>query len=326
MDYQIITAEQIFVPETCFRECHASTVCILPNGEIGAAWFGGDHEKADNVAIWFSRREPAGWTFPAKAADVEGIPCWNPVLFVSGEKTTLFFKAGKQIPEWKTFTAESLDSGASWSAPRELVPGDTGGRGPVKNKCIVLADGAVLAPASTETKTTWNCFADRSEDGGKTWRRSADFPLDRTGLKGKGIIQPTFWQDDSGMVHAFMRSTEDAIFCSRSSDGGRTWAEAVPTRLPNNCSGIDLTRLADGRIALVCNPVAGDDRSPVSLLLSEDNGENWSRPQAIEQGEGEYSYPAVISQGTELYLTYTRRRKTIMFWHLRLPEAAAGCR
>ena len=65
----------------------------------------------------------------------------------------------------------SSDSGESWSEERELVPGDFGGRGPVKNKCLVLKDKSILAPASTE-QDGWNCFTDRSFDQGKTWIRS----------------------------------------------------------------------------------------------------------------------------------------------------------
>jgi len=60
----------------------------------------------------------------------------------------------------------SLDASV-WSQPGELVPGDIGGRGPVKNKLIKLQNGDWLAPASIETNTLWVCFVDRSSDQGK---------------------------------------------------------------------------------------------------------------------------------------------------------------
>ncbi len=59
----------------------------------------------------------------------------------------LWFKVGPQIPAWRTYTAVSTDEGESWSEPAPLVPGDAGGRGPVKNKPLILGDGAWLAGA-----------------------------------------------------------------------------------------------------------------------------------------------------------------------------------
>ena len=328
MHLQIISHQLIFVPEAAgFKQCHASTVVLLPDGEIACAWFGGDHEKAPNVCIWFSRRDSAGiWSAPVKAADGCGTPCWNPVLFFHDGSLMLFYKLGGEIPCWRTMVRRSADRGRTWDAARELVPGDTGGRGPVKNKCILLADGSLLAPASTEDGG-WNCFADRSCDGGTVWHRSANVPLDRSRLTGSGIIQPTLWQDDSGIVHMLARSSEGFLFRSDSEDGGMHWSEAAATSLPNNNSGVDLTRLSDGRLVLAFNPVSGNwaPRSPIALAVSGDNGSSWSEPLVLEhvccdrnQPDSEFSYPAIVSRQTEIFLTYTWKRQSIAFWHLRL--------
>jgi predicted neuraminidase len=79
-----------------------------------------------------------------------GEPHWNPVLFHDQERSRvlLYFKVGWTIKKWETFVTESTDDGRTWSEPVELVPGDHGGRGPVKNKLIVLADGDSLAHAN----------------------------------------------------------------------------------------------------------------------------------------------------------------------------------
>ena len=201
MKYRIIDHQHIFEENTKFAQCHASTVCSLSDGSVAAAWFGGTQESAPDVAIWFSRRKDGVWSEPVKAADAENVPCWNPVLFADGDRLLLFYKVGNRIPNWQTMVKESTDFGESWSCARELVSGDFGGRGPVKNKCIHLSDGAILAGASTE-EGSWDSFADRSEDGGKTWRRSENIRIDHGALKGKGIIQPTLWQSDDGGVGA----------------------------------------------------------------------------------------------------------------------------
>lgn len=166
ISYQVLEHQHIFEEKRWFLQCHASTICRLPDGTLGVAWFAGSHEKAPDVAIWFSKKRENGWSDPVKIADREGIPCWNPVLLAQGKLLTLFYKVGNEIPYWQTMAKTSSDSGESWSEERELVPGDFGGRGPVKNKCLVLKDKSILAPASTE-QDGWNCFTDRSFDQGK---------------------------------------------------------------------------------------------------------------------------------------------------------------
>ena len=326
MRYQVIRHEHIFTPEKWFKQCHASTLCILSDGTLAAAWFGGDHEKAPNVAIWFSKCPQDGkWSEPVKVADRENIPLWNPVLYADRDRLMLFYKVGKEIPTWQTMVKVSLDGGETWSEEEEAVPGDVGGRGPVKNKCIMLHDGTVLAPASTELNG-WNAFTDRSEDGGRTWARSADIVIDRTENKDAGIIQPTLWQNDSGTVYMLLRSNTGDIYKSCSEDGGRTWSKAEKTALPNNNCGIDVVRMENGNLVLVYNPIRGNwaARTPIAFSVSEDNGETWSEPQILDHQpcdennvNKEFSYPAVLTKGQDIFITYTWKRQTIAFWQIR---------
>ncbi|WP_176722259.1 exo-alpha-sialidase, partial [Candidatus Thiosymbion oneisti] len=62
-------------------------------------------------------------------------PHWNPVLFAPRDSPTmLFFKEGCRCDHWRTWVTKSFDDGISWEKPSELVPGDMGGRGPVKTQ------------------------------------------------------------------------------------------------------------------------------------------------------------------------------------------------
>lgn len=327
MKYYVVAHQHIFRPEELYLECHASTLECLPDGTIVAAWFGGTKEKNDDVAIWVSRYRNGKWEPQRVAADVKDVPCWNPVLFDAGDRLVLYYKVGKTIQKWQTLYTESYDGGVTWTEGRELVPGDFGGRGPVKNKPIRLSDGAILAPASIETETSWDCFTDRSEDNGRTWQASAYVPLDHEALQYKGIIQPTLWEDDDHVVHMFTRSTEGAIYHAASYDMGRSWQKAEPSGLPNNNSGIDLVRMEDGRLALIYNPVSGARgvRTPICFKISEDNGQTWSPDYyldhfPVEQKErfATFAYPAVISRGNHLLITYTWKRETIAFWDIEL--------
>jgi len=309
----------IFEDARPFAQCHASTLVETADGSLLAAWFGGTKEKNPDVAIWLSRRAPNAdqWSEPVRVAKTSETAHWNPVLFRdAADKIHLFFKVGIDVPSWATWWMTSADNGATWSAPAELVPGDIGGRGPVKNKAIILHDGSWLAPASTEVGGKWEPFADRSVDDGKTWERTRSFEVDAGVLPGKGAIQPTFWESAPFNVHALMRTTGGWIARADSLDGGRSWSQAYPTNLPNNNSGIDATRLDDGRVLLVYNPIGVNwgDRTPLTLAVSADNALTFRNIAHLETGEGEYSYPAIVKTSKGVAISYTWRRERVRCW------------
>jgi predicted neuraminidase len=328
-----VRREFVVVDDPRFAECHASTVLRLGDGRLLAAWFGGRKEGAGDVAIWLARRTPGrGWTRPVKVADEDGLPHWNPVLFRApgDDEISLFYKVGHRITAWQTMVIRSGDDGYTWTDPAELVPGDTGGRGPAKNKPIVLADGTWVAPASIERAHTWDAYADLSYDRGRSWRHSRLVPLDHDTFAGKGVIQPALWESAPGVVHMLLRSTSGWVCRSDSLDGGRTWSPAAPTSLPNNNSGIDLTRLADGRLVCVHNPVGASwgPRTPLAAAISADDGRSWGHSVTLEGDpgeEGELSYPAVVADGEGFLCTYTWRRRGIALARV-APEAPAAAR
>lgn len=311
---KIIRQEFIYTPENrIINSCHASTIVLLPCGDLLAAWFGGERESAGDVEIWSARRHNGVWSDAVMLSEPSDTACWNPVLYADGNDVTLFYKRGDRIFRWKTFVRRSHDGGITWNGETELVQGDTGGRGPVKNKPIKLSDGSLLSPASheSEDKARWDAFTDRSADGGLTWTASGYIKTEPY----VRLIQPALWESMPGHIHMMLRSDSSFIYRADSVDYGQTWLPGYRTELPNNNSGIDVVKTKDGRLALVCNPVASNwgKRSPLSLLSSSDNGISWSEPLNLAEGEGEYSYPAIICTDGHLHITFTWQRKTIMY-------------
>jgi hypothetical protein len=138
-DKCIIKSEFIYQQgDVSFPSCHASTIAQTSDGLI-AAWFGGTAEKNPDVGIWISRFTDGRWSKPEEAAN--GIrngkryPCWNPVLFNSGEEILLFYKVGPSPSTWWGELITSSDNGISWSASKRLPEGIIG---PVKNKPVML--------------------------------------------------------------------------------------------------------------------------------------------------------------------------------------------
>jgi len=115
------------------------------------------------------------------------------------------------------------------------------------------------------------------------------------------------------------RRRKGNVWSTWSSDHGRTWSPLASTGLPNPSSGTDAVTLADGRQLLVYNhrqrpsedaPIA-DSRGILNVAVSDD-GVHWQAALVLEDGDGEYSYPAVIQTADRLlHITYTWNRKRI---------------
>lgn len=311
--------EHIFGEKRPFKQCHASTLIGLKNGRYLFAWFAGTEEKNNDVGIWMAEGTTGNWSAPHLAVKIRNEPHWNPVLFKTSDgKIFLFFKVGKEIDYWETWMMESADEGKTWSQPRELVKGNKGGRGPVRNQPIVLSNGDWLAPASIERNRVWNAFVDRSEDNGKTWTASDTLSIDRKIIVGEGIIQPALWESQPGNVHMLLRSSAGSICRSDSKDYGKTWGPVYKTDLPNNNSGIDVAQISGDTIAVIFNPVSENwgDRFPISVAVSTDNGKSWPYHFDIEKGQGEdeLSYPDMFYENGNLVACYTWNRQSIAFW------------
>ncbi|POH69928.1 MULTISPECIES: sialidase family protein [Cryobacterium] len=331
-------------------QCHASTVLAVGSSLL-CAWFAGSAEGSPDNGIFVAVREPGGsWGDPRPVVGTgdtaDAVAHWNPVLAHAADGSVwLFFKRGPRISEWSTWLCTSADDGASWTEPREVVPGDTGGRGPVKNPPVRAADGAWLAPASIESwapnGAIWASFVDRSTDDGRTWNR-VDIPVDRAQLSGAGVIQPALWVTGD-TVGALLRSSEGHAYLAFSPDNGRTFTTAVPSTLPNNNSGLTVTQLPDGTLACVHNPTGTSwgARCPLAVSVSRD-GLHWQTVAIVDDGRmplggftpslpeasgtgfdphdsgvrtdgtGEYSYPAAVVCDDDLFITYTWQRRGIV--------------
>lgn len=306
----IVKSEFIYQPEDVnFPGCHASTITETRDGLL-AAWFGGTAEKNPDVTIWISHFVGGKWSVPVEVANGvqhkdKRYPCWNPVLFTSVNKVLLFYKVGPSPSTWWGELITSGDNGKTWSAscrlPEDII-------GPVKNKPVLLNNGELICPSSTENDG-WRVHMEFTSDNGKTWERTS--PLNEKNL---GVIQPSVLTYPSGMIQILCRSRQSQILTSWSKDNGKHWSELVPFGLPNPNSGIDAVTLKDGRQLLVYNHLTSG-RNMLNVAISDD-GNTWKAAALLENDQkgSEYSYPAVIQTSDGLvHITYTWKRKLIKY-------------
>lgn len=310
-----IVKDEFIYDKAPYPECHAATISETPQGLV-ASWFGGTKERNPDVCIWVSRLVNGKWTEGINVAngiqnDTLRYACWNPVLYqVPGDKLLLFYKIGPSPAKWKGYMKTSDDGGISWSAQTALPDGFLG---PIKNKPILLKDGTLLNPVSTEGKA-WQVHFEASHDFGKTWTMIGPIS-DGKELK---AIQPSILIHKDGRLQVLCRSQNRAILTAWSKDNGQTWSPLEKTTIPNNNSGTDAVTLKDGRQLLVYNHVlppgtlAKGARTPLNVAISKD-GVSWYAAAILEDSPiSQYSYPSVIQSADGLvHVVYTWRRQKI---------------
>jgi alpha-L-rhamnosidase len=301
-----------------YPESHASTIAQAADGHLVASWFGGTKERNPDVCIWVSHYENGKWTPGMNVAngivnDTLRFACWNPVLYqVPGGDLQLYYKVGPNVGGWKGKMLTSKDGGRTWSSPIDLPKGFLG---PIKNKPVLLKDGTLIAPSSTEDHG-WKVHFETTKDFGKTWKYIGPINDGKT----LNTIQPSVLIHKNGDLQVLCRTQERAIAESWSKDGGKTWSSMQKSALPNNNSGTDAVTLKDGRFALIYNHVLPNDtlkrgkgeRNPLNLAISED-GKTWYAALVVEDSPiSQYSYPSIIQSSDGLiHIVYTWRRKAI---------------
>ena len=332
-------------------DSHASTLVELRNGDILVAYFSGPWEGDSHVKIYGARLHQGSWSEPFELARTKGVACWNPVLFHTQDgKLWLYYKTGTHPSTWTGLRKVSTDEGQTWSSAEALPEGILG---PVKDKPFILSNGTIISGSSVE-HGSWDVWIERSSDGGKSWTKAGPITLNETedqpdaeflaanqrapdgpdaavktklyvpASKTVGIIQPTIVELAPHHLRLFARSKSRAarIAVADSMDDGKNWTQARFLALPNPNSGLDAVRLRDGRIVLIYNH-STNARTPLVLAVSRD-GEHFMRFRTLEDGPGQYSYPAIVQAANgDLLMTYSWRRKTIKFVRLPLSDVPA---
>lgn len=317
-----VTKEFVYT-QAEFPSCHAATIVEYPQGQLTVAFFGGEHENADDVCIWLSRKAMSDtvWSPLENVAGDKTVACWNPVLYACEDgRMLLFYKVGKNVPSWVGRVKTSYDGGKTWPEEYEFPEGMVGA---VKNKPVRLPSGRVISPSSIELPKNlpgqkWFAHFELSDDDAKTWRKVGPVASADT----INVIQPSIILHKDGSIEALMRSKNSKVASCISRDGGETWSDIELIDFPNNNSGLDAVTLPDGRFAMVCNPV-GDRhgvRYPLAVYVSED-ARNWEELVTLETEpcDAGYCYPSMIvgSDGA-LHIIYTWDRKLIRYARVEL--------
>lgn len=308
---------------------HAASLTELADGRLALAWYAGKHEAAADVKIWFSVRDPSGWSTPRVVATREDTTAavgakvkalGNPVLSRIGRRLHLWYVAvsvGGWSGSWISYKF-SDDGGINWSTAERLATSPFFNLGTlVRNSPVALIDGGLGLPIYQEL------FSQRAE-----WLRVAHDGriLGKSRLPSStSAIQPAAVAIDGRDGLALLRTADKHYFATMVSvthDAGATWEQSTTLPIENHNTSLALLRLRSGQLLLAANPQRG--RYVLQLFKSGDNGRNWQPGRIIERDSNEhaeYSYPSLLqSADGRIHLTYTFQFNSIA--HVSFTEAA----
>jgi len=264
------------LPSLCVQN-HAAFLHRGADGILQCAWFAGGLEGKADICIYRSclDEEKGLWSPPEALSNDPQRSEQNPVLFASGDARTLLFHTaqpgGNQdqcIVRMRALGHQPVDLGLPMGSFVRACP-------------LTRADGAWLLPLHHCTHVPGARWTGRhdyaavaiSHDKGKSW-------LCRDVPQSTGCVHMTLVPAGGDRILAFFRRRQaDYVYMTASDDGGESWAVPQATNIPNNNSSISAAALADGRIALVCNPVNAEMSSARRQSLYDELGSD-SRPEA----------------------------------------------
>ena len=219
----------------------------------------------------------------------------------------------------------SKDEGLTWSEPLRITNPDEcycfeNGHG------ITLKSGRILLPMAYHrydpkgyggTSIYGVITFYMSDDDGYTWfegpQRVYGLPEDVTET---GLQEPAPYQTESGRIRVFCRTDLGVQYETYSDDDGMTWSPAVPNRrLSSPCSPMVMKRAGKYTVAVMnpipryngrdlCSPfTGGDDRNPLVVLISEDDGATFSKIKMIDPRVGG-QYPDLFDGGDYFLVGY----------------------
>lgn len=287
-----------------------ASIEVTRGGRIFSCFYsGGVREEIGNYSMVVTSEDGVNFTEPIAVAYVEGHRCYDPCLWIDPFGRLWF--TWSITPEEKLYAAVCDDPDAdelSFSEP--FIVGEE----VMMNKPTVTRAGEWLFPISVwkenfrkalsgavDNDKSRLAYAYKSTDNGKSFVR-----LGGVDAPERSFDEHVIFEHKDGRLAMFIR-TLYGIAVSYSTDGGKSWSDAVDSGLGGPCSRFAIRRLRSGRVLLI-NHVDFDGRNNLTALLSEDDGKSFPYKLLLD-GRSEVSYPDFKeADDGYIYVAYDRER------------------
>lgn len=276
---------------------HAATLVELNDGRLRAFWFSGSREGAADVTINSAVYDPQTGTWgeehivTGREDTQRGLHRYiakvgNPVVARAANGELWLFYVTVSLGGWAGSSITlmtSNDEGEHWSAPRRLITSPFINLSTlVKGAPFFYADGTMGLPVYHE-------FITKFPEILRLDRNARVLDKQRLLAGGQGALQPVVLVRDKKTALVLNRyagrDAEKRVITLATNDGGRRWQAPQKSILRNPDAALTALALEDGRLLVVLNNQEYG-RTSLSLMLSDDGGENWRELTRLEEMNG----------------------------------------
>lgn len=216
----------------------------------------------------------------------------------------LFFAKNDRPGPIMMYMKRSFDEGLTWEQPRNITP-IYGNYVTANDRAIMLSSGRLFIPIAGVTSAVpgvSGAYSIYSDDEGVTWSIGQFVNLSSSWIASEPVAVEL--RDKRTMM---LVRTSQGLYKVYSSDGGATWGTAMKLDIQNTLSApamIKRVPYQDGdRLVLVYNSTSTNQRSQLSMAVSNDEGETWGNIVNLESGLVS-AYPSLLASNGELLITY----------------------
>ncbi|MBP1996301.1 exo-alpha-sialidase [Paenibacillus eucommiae] len=199
----------------------------------------------------------------------------------------------------------SFDEGRTWSAPLNMTP-YAGYQVTANDRAVILSSGRIILPLGGNTEAIpgkVGAFTIYSDDEGETWE-FGDFVNLTEGYP----AEPVLVELKDHRVMMLIRTTLGHIYKAYSEDGGITWGDPIETDLQSPYAPYMIKRIPDngiGPLLLIWNNSPTEERRPLTMAVSNDEGETWENFIDVEPLNGviNVAYPSLTTYRDEVLIT-----------------------
>ncbi|MBP1994488.1 sialidase family protein [Paenibacillus eucommiae] len=217
----------------------------------------------------------------------------------------LFFAKQDDSAHIYMYMIRSYDEGRTWDEPLQMTP-LAGFQTTANDRAVVLSSGRIIIPLGGDTESIpgkVGAFTIYSDDEGETWQ-FGDFVNWTTGYPAEPVLVEL--KDHRLMI--LIRTMQGHIIKAYSEDEGETWGEPIITDLQSPYAPHMIKRIPDngmGPLLLIWNNSPTEDRRPLTMAVSNDEGETWTNFLNLEPtNTGVYAYPSLTTYRDEVLITY----------------------
>ena len=242
----------------------------------------------------------------------------HPNLIRLSENEILFSYVGwDSDTNRNVFMRRSLDNGGTWGEQVQIS--EPGWYCNNADRAVRVSTGRILLPAHGPYAKEYiggarykggdlHAFVFYSDDGFRTWKRSADSMT----AVGRGCHEPTIVELKDGRLFCLLRNTNKRQYFSISDDSGDHWTKPAPTVLSSPESPALVKRIpTTGHLLVLWNNVASSGnwpRIPLTAAVSKDEGRTWTNFRDIDnRKDRDAAYPSVTFVDDEALVAYYSR-------------------